>query len=75
MRMARLIAVSLLAVVLLTSFLFTASAEGMGYGRFANPGQGHDWNSSTKGNNNDNSNTQHNKENGYQNHVSGQTFD
>ncbi len=68
MKPARVILAMLLTIVLVGAILFTATAEGNAYGRWDNPGQGHDWNPNAKGNKNDNSNTQHN-ENGYLNHT------
>ncbi len=63
MRLSRLITVVLMVVVMLSTLAFSAYA-----GRYDNSGKGHDWSDNTKGNSNDNSNTQHN-EHGYLNHL------
>lgn len=70
MKLTRTIVATFLTFVLLVSVLLTASAEANGnaYGRWDNPGQGHDWKSEDLNeNSNSNDNKQHN-DNGYLNH-------
>jgi len=66
--MKRLLGIILVVALVFSLAVMTVYAEGNDYGRFNNPGKGHDWNIEYDGNSNDNSNTQHN-ENGYLNHT------
>ena len=71
MRLARILITALVVVALLSTLILSAYAEGQGYGRWNNPGKGHDWawyEGDPYVNSNINDNEEHN-ENGYLNHL------